>query len=100
MKNVPRNVTGAAVMAIAVTIIVLLFFVPLPQGNDEVALVVLGIAIGWASNVVQFHFGTSEGSKQKTDLLSERPSGTPGDPVHVEDDTLDLTGSEVPDAPR
>ena len=73
-------------MAVAVMIIALLFFVPLPAGNHEVALVVLGIAIGWAGNVVSFHFGTSEGSSRKTNMLMTRPTGRPHDPVHVEED--------------
>lgn len=94
-SEVPRHVTGAAVMALATLVIVLLFLQPLPEGNHEVALVVLGIAINWASNVVNFHFGTSEGSKTKTKLMADRPSGKPEDPVHVEDDTY-LLQDEAP----
>lgn len=85
--DVPRHIVGACVLAIAAGIIALLFLQPLPQGNHEVALVVLGIAIGWATNVVNFHFGTSEGSKTKTKLMATRPTGQPEDPVHVEDES-------------
>lgn len=87
MKSIPRHITGIAVMLIAVGIIGLLFFVPLPEGNREVALVVLGVAIGWASSVVTFHYGSSEGSKEKSQMLATRPDGTPTDPVHVEEET-------------
>ena len=86
MKSMPRHIVGIAVMLIAVGIIGLLFFVPLPDGNREVALVVLGVAIGWASSVVTFHYGSSEGSKEKSQMLATRPDGTAADPVHVEDD--------------
>lgn len=71
-ENVARATLGAAVMAIAAAIVAALFFVPIPEGNREVALVVLGIAIGWATAVVNFHFGSSEGSKQKTGILAGR----------------------------
>lgn len=86
MKSLPRHIVGISVMLIAVGIIGLLFFVPLPDGNREVALVVLGVAIGWASSVVTFHYGSSEGSKEKSELLAHRPDGTPDDPVHVEEE--------------
>lgn len=68
-NQIPRWLIGAAVMLLAFGIVAALFLVELPLGNREVALVVLGVAIGWASSVVQYHFGTSEGSSRKTDLM-------------------------------
>lgn len=67
-----RHVIGVAVLLLAVGIVAALFLLEIPQGNAEVALVVLGVAIGWAGNVVQFHYGTSEGSKAKSKLF-EKP---------------------------
>lgn len=66
-----RNVVGLFILGLALGIVAGLFLLPIPAGNAEVALVVLGVAIGWAGNVVQFHFGTSEGSKSKTALMSK-----------------------------
>ena len=65
-----RNVRCTAVILLAIGIVAALFLFEIPKGNAEVALVVLGVAIGWAGNVVQFHYGTSEGSKTKTTLMS------------------------------
>jgi hypothetical protein len=66
MKNWPRHAVGGLVMLICIGLLVGLFIIELPAGNREVALTVLGLAIGWGSAVVQFHFGSSEGSKEKS----------------------------------
>lgn len=67
-----RHVIGAFVLLLAAGIVGALFLFEIPDGNREVALVVLGVAIGWGANVVNFHFGTSEGSKTKTDIIERR----------------------------
>lgn len=75
-----------AVMALAIGIIIGLFMVELPEGNREPAMLALGIVLGWGGTVVSWRFGSSHGSDRKTDMLAERPSGNPGDPVHVEEE--------------
>lgn len=82
MSNLPRNVIGAFVLVLACVLMAGLFLVEIPDGNREVALVAFGIALGWGGAVVQFHFGSSDGSKRK----DVRPDGTPSDPVHIEED--------------
>lgn len=69
--TIARHLVGTLVMALAIGIVIGLFMIEIPPGNAEVALVVLGIAIGWAGNVVAYHYGTSEGSKTKTRMLGE-----------------------------
>ena len=63
---------GIIVMGMAVGIVAGLFALELPEGNREVALVILGTAIGWAGSVVNYHFGSSSGSARKTDMLAEK----------------------------
>ena len=63
---------GVIVMGMAVGIVAGLFALELPEGNREVALVILGTAIGWAGSVVNYHFGSSSGSARKTDMLAEK----------------------------
>lgn len=70
--NLARNVVGLVVLALAVGVVTGLFFTPIPRGNSDIAMVVLGVVMGWAGSVVQFHFGTSEGSKSKTELLAKK----------------------------
>jgi DNA mismatch repair protein MutH len=69
-KNASRNLVGAFAMLCAVGILVGLFLLEIPAGNRDVAMVALGVALGWAGAVVQFHFGSSAGSKEKTDLMA------------------------------
>ena len=72
LKDLPRHLVGLAVMVLAFGIVAGLFLVSIPPSNAEVALVVLGVAIGWAGSVVNYHFGTSEGSSRKQAILDKR----------------------------
>lgn len=72
MKQLPRNIVAVAVMLLAFGIIAGLFLVPIPDSNGEVALVILGVAIGWAGSVVNYFYGTSQGSTTKTDMMHEK----------------------------
>lgn len=76
-NNLSRNLVAFFALGIAAGIIVGLFAIELPVGNRDVAMVALGVALGWATSVVHWHFGSSEGSKAKTDILAARvdPSG-------------------------
>lgn len=75
-KNIAGTLIGAAVMLLAIAIVAGLFAVELPEGNREVALVILGTVIGWAGAVVNFHYGSSQGSKDKTAMMAEREGET------------------------
>lgn len=82
MTELPRHIVGGCVIALCAAMIAALFFVEIPEGNRDIAMVLLGIGMGWGGAVVQFHFGSSEGSKRK----DRRPDGTETDPVFVEED--------------
>lgn len=86
LKGIAGGLVGFAVMLLAIGIVTGLFVHELPEGNREVALVILGTVIGWAGAVVNYHYGSSEGSKRKTDMLATCPTGEAHDPVHVEED--------------
>lgn len=83
-KNVSRNMVGAFAMLCAAGILAGLFLTEIPSGNRDVAMVALGVALGWAGAVVQFYFGSSDGSHKKTELLTSTATGKADDPVHVE----------------
>ena len=80
-----RNFFGALAFVVAVIVIgaVLSPFVP----ND---------VLGWPMMVLAYHYGTNASSARKTELLgsTDTATGKPGDPVHVADDTLDLTDAD------
>lgn len=48
-------------------------------GIEETIKAIVLIAVG-------YWLGSSEGSKEKTDMLATRPTGNPGDPVHTEEE--------------
>ncbi|SLK03690.1 hypothetical protein [Novosphingobium mathurense] len=81
-RSIFGYIIGAIVMILTVGIVAALFTHELPQGNREVALVILGTVIGWASTIVGHEFGSSVGSKDKTALLAKS-------------EPLDLGGAEI-----
>jgi hypothetical protein len=44
---------------------------PIPSVNNEILYIVIGALIGSFTNVVNFFFGSSQGSKDKTELLTK-----------------------------
>lgn len=68
-KNLPYLldiviVSGALVLGL------LLFVFEIPKGNRELALTAFGLLLGLAGTVINFHRGSSKGSKDKDDLLA------------------------------
>lgn len=74
-KGMAGGLVGVAVMSLAIGIVAGLFMHELPMGNREVALVVLGTVIGWAGQVVGFHYGSSHGSRAKDEALVQQVAG-------------------------
>ena len=58
----------------AVVLVISLFFmvilIDVPQGVNEVMLIIIGYLGGILSQVYSYHFGSSEGSKEKNKLLN------------------------------
>jgi len=60
-----------ASFAFAVTIVIMLFFIEVPDKNQDVVNFILGIVVGnGLTQVFQFFFGSSKGSKDKEDRLN------------------------------
>lgn len=55
----------SAIFAILTVLIVLLFFVNIPEGNSEIVYMAVGMFLGIVSTVAAFFFGSSSGSKDK-----------------------------------
>ena len=82
MNEIARAGLGLLVILMCAAITAALFKFEIPDGNRDIAMVLLGVVLGWGGAVVHFVFGSSEGSKRK----DARPKGTPTDPVHVEEE--------------
>jgi hypothetical protein len=62
---------SSAIIIIFAVLMVLLFFVTIPEGNSEIVYMGFGTFIGIVGTVAAFYFGSSAGSKDKTDGLMQ-----------------------------
>lgn len=85
-RNLTRFILGIIAIVLGGAIAAALIFYSIPEGNREPLLLALGLVLGWGTTVFNFYFGTSQSSADKTELMERRPSGSPGDPVHVEEE--------------
>jgi hypothetical protein len=53
-------------------LLILLILRPVPVQNSELLYLVTGALLGSFNHVVNFFFGSSAGSKQKTDIISKQ----------------------------
>jgi hypothetical protein len=53
-------------------LLILLILRPVPVQNSELLYLVVGALLGSFNHVVNFFFGSSVGSKHKTDLISKQ----------------------------
>ena len=85
-----RVVVGWSALLLSAAGLLLLFFVKVPDGNNEALLLALGIVFGWGGSVVQSEFGSTSSGRNlaqvNADLVKQTaaaPTGTPTDPVTV-----------------
>ncbi len=74
-RSTQRFALGAAVMAVGAFLVVALMFVPVPEGNRDFVYTLTGLLLGWGGAVVQFYFGTSEGSVAKSEQIDRMMQG-------------------------
>jgi hypothetical protein len=66
-----KHVTGAVILAMFSVVIYALAFKVIPEGNREIFVHTLGIVEGAVITIVTYYYGSSSGSKRKTELLEE-----------------------------
>lgn len=54
----------------------LLFFVSIPEKNENALLLALGIVFGWGSAVVQSEYGASTTGRRMADIAVKQSEGT------------------------
>jgi hypothetical protein len=74
MKTSEKFMYGLGALIILGFFIVLigLIFVEVPQGNKDALYLALGTLFGSFTSIVGYFYGSSAGSKQKTELLAEK----------------------------
>jgi len=65
-KNGTLNII-TAIFGMLFVFVILLFFVTIPTGNSEIVYMTFGTFIGIVGTVAAFFFGSSSGSKEKSD---------------------------------
>lgn len=87
MIDVRMRATFGIITFTVVGLIVALVLSPfVPADKEAISNVILGNALGWPAIILAYYFGSSSGSKEKTELMAARPDGTPDDPVFVEEE--------------
>jgi hypothetical protein len=66
-----------AVLAVLVAsgIVAALYVFAVPAESEKVLFMALGNVLSWPAMAFAYYFGTSEGSAQKTDILTELTKG-------------------------
>lgn len=70
-----KKLTFKDYLTIAVTVLVfaelfILNFVPIPESNEKVVYMALGIVFGVEATIISYHFGSSSGSAKKDETIS------------------------------
>ncbi len=63
------------------------------QSNRDAMMLALGLILGLSTTAYGYYFGSTARGDEKQP--TQPATGKPSDPIHVADDTLDLTGAEV-----
>lgn len=58
---------SGAIFVIFFTLMLLLYFVEIPEGNSEIVYMAFGTLIGIVGTVAAFYYGSSSGSKDKSE---------------------------------
>jgi hypothetical protein len=66
-----KHITGGAMVIFFGVVIYSLAFREIPEANREVFVHMLGILEGVIVTIVTYYYGSSSGSKAKTDIIEE-----------------------------
>lgn len=71
-KDIYMYGLGAIVVVAMIAVVALLIFMPVPAINKDLLNIVLGVLISQFASVIQYFFGSSQGSKDKGDIISNQ----------------------------
>lgn len=71
LKEVYMYALGALVVAGFFFILFIIFRAALPEGNKEIAYLVIGALVAKFGDVVNYFFGSSKGSADKTEMMKK-----------------------------
>jgi hypothetical protein len=71
LKDYAMYVLGALVTICFFLVLALLIFKPMPQENKDVLYLAIGALIGFEGAIVQYFYGSSAGSAEKTNIIAK-----------------------------
>jgi hypothetical protein len=71
MKEIFMYILAGVVILMIFAVVGVLMFRTTPTENSELLYTALGLALGWGTTVIQYFFGSSKSSADKTELLNE-----------------------------
>ncbi|MBD3762451.1 hypothetical protein [Rhizorhabdus sp.] len=74
-RSSQRFALGGAIIAVSVMLVAARMFLPLPPDTHQAVDTLIGLVLGWGGAVVQFYFGTSEGSVAKSEQIDRIMQG-------------------------
>lgn len=70
IKEVYMYILGAFVVTLCFFLVYLLISIAVPESNRSIIDVAFGLILGWGGAVVNYFFGTSKGSSDKTKIMA------------------------------
>lgn len=70
LKEIVMYLLGGFIVGVSATVVGLLIFYPVPDGNKDIVNIALGTLLGMAVTVVGYFYGSSKSSADKTELIS------------------------------
>lgn len=83
-RDTIRNLLSGFIAGSFMSAVAALYVFPIPATNKDLIVFMLGQTAGFMGAVMAFHFGTSKGSADKTQMLAGMQPGAPADPVDIE----------------
>lgn len=72
-KSEPIRISAAITVSVVLLYVVhALIYVDIPDGNKEALYIVLGTVGTSFVQIVSYYFGSSSGSKQKSDMIADK----------------------------
>ena len=68
-KDVFMYTLAGLVMVLLFGSLYVIFFIPIPMENKELAYMGFGLAMGWGTLVLNYFFGSTKGSSEKTEMI-------------------------------
>lgn len=70
-----RGAVGLIALLSGIAGFILLFFVPIPEKNENAIMLALGLVLGWGSAVVSSEYGSSATGRKAADATIKRAEG-------------------------